>query len=104
MPGYLVHQGATVQCSHAAAAQPMTVDPRVSVGGNPIVVQTDTYVIASCPVPPPAPRCVTGTWTRAATRVFAGGIPVVLYDSQSTCVASGLPMLVVRTQIRATGT
>lgn len=103
MPGYLVHQGATVLCSHAGTAQPMTVNPRVTVGGNPIVVQTNIYTISSCTLMPPPAKCITGTWTQAATRVFAGGIPVVLYDSLSTCAPNGNPMKVIRTQIRAKG-
>lgn len=104
MPGNLVHQGATVQCSHGGQALPMMVYPRVTVSGNPVVVQNDTYMITSCPLVPPAPKCVTGTWTMAATRVFAGGTPVVLFDSQSVTAASGQPMIVLSTQMRVTGT
>ena len=39
MPGFLLHVGATVTCMHAGQAQPLTPNPRVMVGGQPIVTQ-----------------------------------------------------------------
>jgi len=102
MPGYLVHLGASVMCSHGAPAQPISTIPRVLTGGQPIVTQPIPYSIAGCPISP-APICVIGQWVAAATRVFALGQPVVLFDSQSVCSASGAPLRVVTTQIRVTG-
>lgn len=105
MPGFLVHLGASVICSHGAPAQPTSVVPRVLVGGQPIVTMPIPYAISGCPqAGVPAPFCATGQWTLTATRVFAQAQPVVLFDSQSACVATGLPMRVVTTQVRVSGT
>ena len=105
MPGYLLHQGATVLCLHAGQAQPTVPNPRVKVGGQMIVTQQTMYTIAGCPfvagtVPSP---CVTAQFTTAATRVKAGGVPVLLQDSQAVCVPNGTPLNIVVTQVRVKG-
>lgn len=107
MPGYLLHQGATVLCSHAGQATPTVVNQRVKVGGQAIVMQTSSYTVAGCTMPPPPTGngpCVTAQWITAATRVRANNIPVLLQDSQSTCVPTGTPLTVVLTQTRVKGT
>jgi len=48
MPGFLLHVGATVMCAHGGQAQPTAPNPRVMVGGQPIVTQTTMYTIAGC--------------------------------------------------------
>ena len=105
MPGYLLHVGATVLCAHGGQAQPTTPFPRVTVGGQPVVTQPAPYTIAGCPFNvsgSPVP-CVTAQWVVAATRVFAGSLPVVLQDSQAICVPNGTPLNVVMTQFRVKG-
>ena len=77
MPGYLLHAGAVVQCTHGITVQPTTTDPKVKVGGQPIVNQSSVYS--------PCPQGCAPSWVSAATRVRAGGVPVVLRDSQATC-------------------
>ena len=58
MPGFLLHVGATVMCAHAGQAQPTAPNPRVMVGGQPVVTQTAPYTIAGCPFTTPlAVRC-----------------------------------------------
>jgi uncharacterized Zn-binding protein involved in type VI secretion len=107
MPGYLLHMGATVLCMHAGQAQPTVTNPRVKVEGQPIVNQTGPYTVAGCTLPPPIIAngpCVTAQWITAATRVKAGGMPVVLQDSQAICVISGTGLNVVLTQMRVKGT
>ncbi len=106
MPGYLLHQGATVMCSHGGSAQPITMYPRVMVSGQPITVQSNSYVIAGCSLPPPPAAngpCVTATWTTAAVRVRAGGMPVLLQDSQAICTLPASGLIVVTTQARVRG-
>ena len=104
MPGYLLHVGATVLCAHGGQAQPTAPFPRVMVGGQPVVTQSAPYVVAGCPlVPPPIPPCVTATWVTAAIRVRAGGIPVLLQDSQAISMPPGTPLTVVMTQFRVKG-
>jgi uncharacterized Zn-binding protein involved in type VI secretion len=106
VPGYLLHVGATVMCAHAGQAQPTSPNTRVMVGGQPTVTQSCMYSIAGCPftTPVPAPMpCVTGQWITGATRLTSGGVPLLLQDSQSTCIPNGTPMTVVVTQTRVRG-
>lgn len=106
MPGFMLHVGATVLCSHGGQAQATVPNPRVRVGGQPIVTQTAPHVVAGCPFNvsgSPVP-CVTANWITAAVRVRAGGQPVLLQDSQSVTVPNGTPLSIVTTQVRVKGT
>jgi hypothetical protein len=106
MPGFLLHLGATLLCAHAGQAQPTSPNPRVTVGGQPVVTQTAPYTITGCPFTTPAGAplpCVTAQWVTGATRVLAGGQPVLLQDSQAVCIPNGTPLSVVNTQIRVKG-
>ena len=105
MPGYLLHVGATVLCAHGGQAQPTVPNPRVRVGGQPIVTQPMPYVVAGCTLPPPAGGpCVTAQWVVGAVRVTANGQPVLLQDSQAICAPTGTPLNVLVTQVRVRGT
>lgn len=103
MPGYLLHQGATVLCLHGGQAQPTAPNPRVKVSGQMTVQQPNPHTVAGCPftVPPGAPSpCVTAQWITAATRVRSGGMPLLLQDSQATCAPNGTGVNIVATQLR----
>jgi hypothetical protein len=105
MPGFLLHSGATVLCAHAGQAQPTLPDPRVKVSGQPVVTQAAPYTVAGCPFNvsgAPVP-CVTAQWVTAAIRVRAGGLPVLLQDSQAICAPNGTPLSIVMTQVRVKG-
>ena len=107
MPGFLLHVGATILCSHAGQAQPTVPNPRVTVTGQPTVAITSPYVIAGCTLPPPPGAngpCVTAQYVTAATRVTSNGQPLLLFDSQAICAPSGTPLMTVVTQTRVTGT
>jgi len=107
MPGFLLHLGATVLCSHAGQAQPTVTNPRVTVNGMPTVALTGPYVVAGCTLPPPPAAngpCVTAQFITAATRVTSNGQPLLLLDSQAICAPTGTPLLIVMTQTRVTGT
>ena len=56
MPGFLLHAGATVLCCHGGQAQPTAPNPRVKVGGQPIVTQAAPVHRRRLPVHPPAAR------------------------------------------------
>lgn len=71
-----------------------------------MTTQAAPYTVAGCPfvvgvVPSP---CVTAQWVVAATRVRAGGVPVLLQDSQAICAPNGTPVNIVVTQVRVRGT
>lgn len=105
MPGFLLHVGATVMCMHAGQAQPTAPNPRVLVSSQPVVTQAAPYAVAGCPFNvsgSPVP-CVTAQWITAATRVRAGGVPVLLQDSQAVCTPNGTGVIVVVTQVRVRG-
>lgn len=103
MPGFLVHVGAQVLCSHAGQATPTAPNPRVTVSGQPTVVMTTPYVIAGCTFPPPPAAngpCVTAQWLNGTTRVLSNGQPLVVQSSQGICAPTGTPVLIVATQTR----
>ncbi len=105
MPAFLLHVGATVQCFHSGTAQPMSMYPRVMLGGQPIVTQQNPYVIIGCGLAATSnPFCTSAQWTTAATRVRAGGMQVLLQDSQALCAPTGTGLNVLATQMRVRGT
>jgi hypothetical protein len=104
MPGFLVHVGAQVMCSHAGQAQPTAPNPRVLVSGQPTVLITAPYVVAGCAMPPPPAGngpCVTAQWITGSVRVTSNGQPLVVRSSASVCVPTGTPLLILVTQLRA---
>jgi hypothetical protein len=101
MPGPIVHMGATVLCSHAGQATPAAPFPRVLVSGQPVVTMTSPYLIAGCPFPPASGGpCVTAQVVVGATRVFAGGAPVVVQSSSAICAPTGVPLMFAAVQPR----
>ena|SRR2546426_12779829 len=106
MPGFLLHLGATVLCAHGGQAVPTSPNPRVVVSGQPITTQAAPYSVTGCPFVPPGGNgpCATAQWVVGATRVTAGGAPVLLQTSQAICVPTGTPLNVIVTQTRVTGT
>lgn len=106
MPGFLLHSGATVLCSHGGSATPSVPQPRVTVGGQPIATLPAPWMVAGCPFLTPAGNplpCVTAQWVTSATRVLSMGQPVLLQDSQAVCAPNGTPVNVVVTQLRVQG-
>lgn len=106
MPGYLIHEGATVWCAHAGQARPLLPSPRVRVAGQQVATVSAAYTISGCTLPPPPNGngpCLTAQWCSWATRVRVGGEPVLLGDSQAVCAPTGASVNVVRTQTRVRG-
>jgi hypothetical protein len=106
MPGFLLHVGAQVLCSHAGQAQATVPNPRVMVSGQPTVAISCPYVVAGCALPPPPAAngpCVTAQFITSSTRVTSNGQPLLLLDSQAICTPTGTPLMIVMTQTRATG-
>ena len=106
----LFHVGAQAMCPHAGQVSTVPGSARVTVGGQPVATMADTYPIAGCPftVPPGKPQpCIKVQWLVPATRVTAGGQPVILSTSSGLCLSAeqipqGPPSVVV-TQMRVTG-
>jgi hypothetical protein len=107
MPGFLLHLGATVLCSHGGQAQPTVVNPRVLVNGQPTVTLPAPYLVAGCAMPPPPSGngpCVTAQFVTSAVRITSNGQPLLLLDSQAICAPTGTPLIIAATQTRVTGT
>ncbi|WP_380874665.1 hypothetical protein ACFB49_00490 [Sphingomonas sp. DBB INV C78] len=105
MPGPVLHLGATILCSHGGQATPATPFPRVTVGGQPVVTIASPYLVAGCPFVTPGGNgpCVTANYVTSATRVLAGGTPVLLQDSMAVCAPTGTPLVPVVVQPRVVG-
>ena len=105
MPGFLLHQGATVMCAHGGQATPTAPNPRVTVSGQPTVLLATPWTVAGCPlVPPPLPPCVTGMWIVGTVRVTSDGQPLVVQSGQGITLPNGTPMLPVAMQTRVAAT
>ena len=103
MPGFLVHVGAQVLCSHAGQATPTASNPRVKVSGQLTVLITAPYTVAGCALPtPPVANgpCVTAQWLSGTTRVTSNSQPLVVQSSQAICAPTGTPLMIVTTQTR----
>lgn len=105
MPGFLLHLGASVSCVHGGQALPTTTNPRVTVMGQPVVMQPSPYSVVGCPFVTPGGTpmpCVTAQWITGSVRVLSNGVPLVLSDSQAVCAPNGTPLLITATQTRVT--
>lgn len=105
----LLTVNASMMCAHGGKASVPPTNLRVKAGGNPVVVQTDTAVIAGCAftVPPGVPTpCVAAKFIVPATRVKIGGIPAVLVNTQGLTTGMGppVPLTIIPGQVRASGT
>jgi hypothetical protein len=105
MPGFLLHVGAKVLCSHAGQASPVAPNPRVLVMGQPIVTMTSLYAITGCGLSPNAGGpCVSAQWVSGSLKVLSNGAPVLLLDSRSVCTPTGTPLIPTVTQTSVIGT
>ena len=105
MPGFVLHAGASVLCAHNGSASPTVPSPRVRVGGEPATTMSGPYTVAGCPFNvsgSPVP-CVTAQWLIGATRITAGGMPVLLQTSVATCAPTATPLNIILTQTRVSG-
>jgi hypothetical protein len=105
MPGFVLHVGAVVQCSHAGQAMPMQPSANVTVLGQPVVTLASPYTIAGCPLTPPGPPpCLTAQWLVGATRVTSNGQPLLIMGGEALSSPTPGPLIVVSSQTRVTAT
>lgn len=111
MPGGTLYQvGASVLCPHGGQVLASPGNIRVKLSGQPATTMADIFSVAGCAftVPGPKPQpCVVVKWLVPATRVKAGGIPVILKTSSGVCQSAeqapqGSPT-VIATQVRVKG-
>lgn len=107
MAAPLLHVDATVLCAHGGQAKATAPNPRVKVGGQATVLQTAPWTVSGCPftLPSGTPMpCVTAQWSTGTLRVTSGNQPLLLQNSQATCIPNGTPVNIVVTQMRVTAT
>jgi hypothetical protein len=106
MRGFLLHVGATVNCSHGGDAQPTTPNLRVTVMGQPTVTLAAPYVVRGCGLPPPPAGigpCLTAQFLKGSVRVTSFGQPLLLDSSPAICEPTGAPLHIAATQTRVMG-
>jgi hypothetical protein len=97
MPGFLLDALSTISCLHAGRVQAVVPNPRVLINGVPAVTMAAPHAVVGCIALSP---CVAAQWVIGATRVFAGGAPVLVQSSQALCPPTASPVVVIITQTR----
>ena len=79
MPGYPLTSAATLTCGHGGqvAPTPAPAQARVKIGSALVLTTSDTLTVSGCPGVNGV-MCTTVTWTATASRVKAGGQPLLL--------------------------
>ena len=84
MPGFLLHVGAVMQCTHVGPCTIAPSQPRVVVSGQPVATMASVIAVAGCPFQIPTPGgpkpqpCVLVKWLMPSTRFLVGGQPAAL--------------------------
>lgn len=108
MPGPLLPITAVGACPHGGQLKVVPTNARVLVGGQPVAVATDGFVVVGCTFAPVVPKpCVTARWLAPATRVLVGGRPPLLLTSGAVALSADQappwPMVVTSAQARVVG-
>jgi hypothetical protein len=111
MGAFIVHVGAAAICPHGGQVSVVPTNSRVLVGGQPVAVLADQFMIAGCAftVPPGKPQpCMKVQWLQPAMRVTVGGSPAILASSSGLCQSADQipqgPPTITTTQVRVSGT
>jgi hypothetical protein len=102
---FLLHEQTTGKCSHGASAKPLIGNPRVNLGGQPVLTVASPFVISNCLNVAGTVRfpCVLGVFAKGATRVKVMGLPVLLDTSKPTNLPTGASITITNTQSRVKG-
>ncbi len=118
VPGYLLHIGAVVQCTHTAPSAATPSAPRVLVSGQPVATVSSVWTVTGCLFQVPAPSgtvpspCLRVQWATPSGHILVGGSAALLQPGlgtgAGTCLNAeqapqGAP-LVNQMQLRAAGT
>jgi hypothetical protein len=90
MPGFFLHAGAVITCTHRA---PVTVAPtqaRVTVSTQFVATASSVLLVSGCPFQIPTPvgpkpqPCVRVQWANVSVRVLVAGQPALLQANPGT--------------------
>jgi hypothetical protein len=103
----LLTSASNLMCPHGGMVVAVPSSGRVTAGGAPLVLATDTFVVAGCAFAPVVPHpCVLVQWQLPAQRSLSGSVATLTEASVGFCTAADGamqgPVLVVATQPRAT--
>jgi hypothetical protein len=106
VPGLLT-TASTLMCPHGGMVIGIPSSARVTVAGAPMVLATDTFIVAGCAFAPVVPHpCVLVEWQLTAQRTTSGGVATLTDASVGFCkAADGAvqgPVLIQATQQRST--
>ena len=108
MGGFLT-TASTLMCPHGGTVTAIPSNTHVTLGGDPIVLATDTFMVAGCPfnIAGGAHPCLTVDWQLPAQRSECDGAQTLTQESVGLCKAGDGavqgPVLIQATQTRAEG-
>jgi hypothetical protein len=88
--GTILTTSATIMCPHGGTASATVGDARRAKAGDPILTESDTFMISGCPFTTgsnPHP-CVSIRWTAPSAKVTATHSAILTTDSQGLCIAA----------------
>lgn len=106
--GQLLTTASVLMCPHGGMVIASPASARVTAGGTPVVVATDTFVVAGCTFLPAAPHpCMTVEWASTDLQSEAGGAGTLSTDSVGLCKAGDGavqgPVVIQSTQPKVSG-
>lgn len=87
--GELLTSASTLMCPHGGMVTAVPASANTTLGGDPIVLATDTFTIAGCPFSPGSPHpCVLVQWQLSALRSTSGRHATLTTESVGMCLAA----------------
>ena len=91
----IINSQSTIMCGHAGTTSHIPSQQRLTIGGSPVATVADQHTVAGCSLASSsASFCTVLTWSVPATRVTAGGQPVLLQTSLPVGVGPGTVVVV----------
>lgn len=88
MGAYLT-ASSTLMCPHGGTVSPIPANSSVTLGGDQIVLATDTFPIGGCAFAPVVPHpCIQVQWIVTALRASADGAAPLTTDCVGMCLAA----------------
>jgi hypothetical protein len=101
--GTYLTSSSTLLCPHGGTVVAIPSNSKISLGGDAIVLATDTFTVGGCSFAPVVPHpCVQVQWIVGAMRATADGAQPLTLESVGLCIAADGapqgPVIIVVTQ------